>query len=489
MISSAHHLRDRWWPPGPALVVVLALATRILPSLIHGPGTLGRYDDAVYFTASQAFSWGRMPYRDFLFIHPPGIVLINAPFRLLGLVMGDAGAFLVARTAFICMGAGTAYLCYKALIPHGQRAALVAGVTCAVFPPAVYADSSVSLETIGSLTLAAALLGVLRGRRHVLAGALMALGTSTKIWLAAPTVVLAIVLIVQHKPLAAKRFAAGFVATFVAILAPFAALAPADFFRMVVQDQLGRPSAPPLTRWPRLPEMMGLTGLDGPHTPVWVSGAVALAVGAMLTWVCFRSWKSRRREVAALLALCVAVLLASPSYFLQYGALVAVPLSMAGAAASTQLSTARARRHAGFLAVGTLGFALAITASLARDPGGELPQRAYLALQGRACVTADDPGILIAADVLSKQLRLECPLWPDVTGRTYDEVGGRPNKGEPWAPRTQRPIWQDSLSEYLGSGDCFVLSRPSTGLSNEAREALAEGRESQSFNSLKTYCR
>src|ERR1700759_5471939 len=53
--------------PGAAVLVlvgVLGLAARLLPVLL-GPGlaSIGRYDDGVYYTAADALTFGRVPYR------------------------------------------------------------------------------------------------------------------------------------------------------------------------------------------------------------------------------------------------------------------------------------------------------------------------------------------------------------------------------------------------------------------------------------------
>ena len=55
------------------------------------------YDDAVYFTAAALFASGEMPYRDFVLVHPPGMLLFLAPVSMLVSVLVAASAFSAAR--------------------------------------------------------------------------------------------------------------------------------------------------------------------------------------------------------------------------------------------------------------------------------------------------------------------------------------------------------------------------------------------------------
>ena len=54
-------------------VAVVALAVRAVMVANSGglAGIVG-YDQGVYYSASEAVAWGVLPYRDFLFLHPPG---------------------------------------------------------------------------------------------------------------------------------------------------------------------------------------------------------------------------------------------------------------------------------------------------------------------------------------------------------------------------------------------------------------------------------
>jgi len=64
---------------------VLAGVARLVP-VLRGGGLagLGNYDDGVYYASGTALLNGILPYRDYVFLHPPGIVVMLAPFGLAG---------------------------------------------------------------------------------------------------------------------------------------------------------------------------------------------------------------------------------------------------------------------------------------------------------------------------------------------------------------------------------------------------------------------
>ena len=112
-------------------IAVLAFVARLLPTL-HGGGLGGidDYDEGVYFAGAQALVAGRLPYRDFVLLHPPGIVVLLAPFAGVARLLSDHRAFELARLAFMALGALNAVL--TAVVARRSRlagpvAATVAG--------------------------------------------------------------------------------------------------------------------------------------------------------------------------------------------------------------------------------------------------------------------------------------------------------------------------------------------------------------------------
>jgi alpha-1,2-mannosyltransferase len=113
----------------PAMVVaVVALVARLAP-VLRGGGLTGvlAYDDGVYYTASDALLSGRLPYRDYVLLHPPGITLVLAPFAAFGRIAGDPEGMATARVAFMLVGALGAVLVWRIAGRVSPRAGLVAG--------------------------------------------------------------------------------------------------------------------------------------------------------------------------------------------------------------------------------------------------------------------------------------------------------------------------------------------------------------------------
>lgn len=137
MFSAQAMLRLR---PAVPIIAVAALAFAIRVVVVFPGGALcglGDYDDGVHYSAAVGLMHGRLPYRDFLFLHPPGIVLALYPFALLGLGIGDPNSFAAARLCWMGLGALNGALVTTILKPVGVAGALVGGAFYAIYYPAV----------------------------------------------------------------------------------------------------------------------------------------------------------------------------------------------------------------------------------------------------------------------------------------------------------------------------------------------------------------
>jgi len=173
-----------------AVLFVVAFLMRLVP-VLNGAGLLGigQYDDGVHYAAALALVNGQLPYRDFLFLQPPGIVIALIPFAALGAATHDSLGFIVARLAWMLLGAVNAVLVARLLRRTGTLAAVAGGVFYAVYYPAIHVERSIMLEGLTNACLIVALLLVLpsEGRsdrpwRSVVAGALLGVSTGIKIW-------------------------------------------------------------------------------------------------------------------------------------------------------------------------------------------------------------------------------------------------------------------------------------------------------------------
>ena len=125
------------WTAG-VIIFGVALLARLIP-LLRGGGLTGlnHYDDGVNFAGSLGLVHGELPYRDFLWLHPPGVQLALAPFAALSYLVGEPASFVVARLAWIVLGSATAVLIARFLWPAGWLGATFGGLLYATLWPAL----------------------------------------------------------------------------------------------------------------------------------------------------------------------------------------------------------------------------------------------------------------------------------------------------------------------------------------------------------------
>jgi alpha-1,2-mannosyltransferase len=449
-----------------AVVCVTAVVVRLRPLLIGaGLESYGRYDDGVYYSASDALTFGRLPYRDFVLLHPPGILLVLVPFAMLGRLTSDPVGMATARVAFIAIGALNAALVTMFARRWGGRSAVAAGLLYACWLPAVYSEQSTLLEPLGGTALLVALLLLVNTkepptpRAEVLAGVALGLACAMKIWYVAPWGVVILCLLAARKRSTALRLLVGGAAALALVLLPFFALAPTRMYDMVIRDQLLRPDAA-TSRITRLSSIVGLhTFLIGHRSGVIAATVVALALLGTSAAIC---WIDRRgRVVVAVLAGNLAVLIVSPSFFGHYAALTAAPAAIVVGIAAGKLAAPSWAR-----VVGTVTFVVLLCAfvasgvRIASTPQGKVFPRSVLATAAPAgCVTSDDPGALIQMNRLSTDFRAGCRVAIDVTGADYDWLHRDYPDGKP-VLRGDNDAFQQYLYDYLVSGNSFVIVRP-----------------------------
>ncbi|PFG39222.1 uncharacterized protein DUF2029 [Georgenia soli] len=461
------------WVP----VAAAALLWRLVPVLAGGGlRGAGVYDDGVYFTAATALVHGRLPYADFVLLHPPGIVLALAPFAALTRWLPDSVAFAVARAAFAVVGCVTAVLVARLAGAAGRAAALTAGLAYAVAPAAAHAERTTMLEGPANLCLAAGLVVLLArpeltARAALGAGALLGLGVCVKIWGVVPLVIVAVWVGRRSGRGRLGQLLAGAAGVCVAVCLPFFLAAPSEMVRYVALAQLGRTRA--AAGWAE--RMAGMVGPLLGRDPVLRPVHVLLVVGGCAA-VALAAWSVRRDRRAhlflALLAGAVLTLLASPTTFRHYGALAAVPVSvvLGLAVQRARALQVRGRRPAQVMVAGATAVLL-VAAAQSLAPAVRAPFPRALAGAARhvdGCVTADDPTALVLMDTLSRDLARGCRLWVDVSGLTYDPA--RPTHG---TPRRLDGPWQRQVLGYLSSGEATVVHRRGTGLDALSRATVA----------------
>jgi len=456
-------------------VAAVAAAVRLAPVLAGGGlRGVGNYDDGVYFTAATALVHGRLPYADFVLLHPPGIVLALAPVAALTRFWPDSVVLAVARVLFMALGTLTAVLIARLGGLGGRASALTAGLVYAVAPAAAYTERTTMLEGPANLCLAGALLLLLArpdvtARAALAAGALLGLGASTKLWGVVPLAVVAVWVGLRCGRSRLGQLLAGAAGAVVAVCLPFFLAGPSEMVRYVLLAQLGRTRM--AAGWAE--RMAGVVGpAIGPSAPPTPANVALVAAGCATVGVA--AWSVRRDRRAhlflALGAAAVLTLLASPTTFRHYGAVATVPVSVVLGLSVQRVrdGPVRGRRAAQALVAG--GTAVLVTAAVLSLGPADAPFPRALADAARrtdGCVTADDPTALVLMDTLSRDLSRGCRVWVDVTGLTYDSA--RPTHG---TARRRDESWQRELLGYLSSGEATLVHRRTSGLDAASRATV-----------------
>jgi hypothetical protein len=461
-----------------AAILVLAFGARLTAAL-KGSGLDGiiYYDEGVNFAAAFGLGHGRVPYRDFLFLHPPGIMVALAPFAALATVTGDAGAFVIARLCFMIVGGVNAVLVARFLLPCGRAAAVLGGVVYAVFWPAIYSERTVMLQVLANTCLLASLIAISPAdspptkRRFVISGILLGLGAVIKVWGFLPILVIFGWVLTRFDARRAGLLILGAVASATVVCLPFFLAAPGRMWQMVVRDQLLRvPSNSSAIE--RLTDILGLGHLPLRVTPLLVIALTVALAGLVLAWR-----EEQARPAVLLLAAMVIMLLVTPTWFAHYAALSAPVLAITAGAAGQQLLNLvqkqrwRPLRLGAVALLATAPLIAALPLALA-DVGERFPRRPLTAALASSpgCTTSDYVTALILTDVLSRNLRRGCPLVADLGGVSHDMAAS----GVSRLSRGRNAAFQRFVLAYLASGDRTMVMRfeRNAGLSDSTADAI-----------------
>jgi alpha-1,2-mannosyltransferase len=448
------------------LLLAVAFLARLAP-VLRGGGLRGilAYDDGVYFGAADALLSGRLPYRDFLFLHPPGVLVVLAPFAALGRLTSDPVGLAVARLAFMAIGALNAVLVYAVARRAGRVAGVAAGVMYAMWGPAGYAERTTLLEPLVNLGVLAALLvlgdvRVASRRRLLVAGAVLGIAMAVKLWAVVPLVVLVVWVVRRSSRSSAATFLSASAVAATAVCLPFFWAAPGRMFRMVVLDQVGRP-ANGVSTWQRLAGIVGHYHAAAHQAVPLVLVASALALVVAAAAVVVVATAPELRVWVVLLAVQSSLLLVNPAYYDHYATFVAPALCLVvGSAIGSVVGRVDVRwwRPIPVVAVSCVALAVLVTVGPAHREGQRRPiALATEVVSAVRCVRADSTAALIVTNSLTRDLRRGCPLAIDVTGVTYDMRSSPLRDGRPSASRRADAGWQRFLGSYVMGADAFLV--------------------------------
>ncbi len=366
----------------PAILVAGGFLTALLVRVIPGRLASGAvdYDEGVYVAAALTVLEGRFPWRDFAFLHPPGVILWLLPAAL----AGPKWALLLGRVLAVIVGSLN-------VVMVGRLVRGWAGVAAAVFLglwwETVLTDRGVYLEPLmnGAGLGALLLLSHQPSRRQVVgAGVLCALAMGFKL-LGAAWCVTAFIACPREQR---TRLVLWAVAAFAVLVLPFGLLAPSEAFFQLVTVHSGRPPDGDLDRLVRLREMFVSRSLDA---------TVLMGLLAPFALIGARRWLGRGALVG--LALVVAVFLGTPAFWNQYDAAVAplivLLLGLGLAGLSERLGPRGWIPAALVLALGLSHWPLAIRSPPAAPPPLAL-QPGTCALENYVLVQADQRPALVS---------------------------------------------------------------------------------------------
>jgi hypothetical protein len=291
-----------WLTPVNAVIAVatlVALGLRVYQ--LAAPGYLlgvTEYDDGSYFGSAIHLTTGILPYRDFVFVQPPGITILMTPIALLAKVTGTASGMAIARILTTLASAAGVLLAGLLVRHRGLPATILACGLIAIYPDAIATARTVLLEPWLVLFCLAGAVAVFDGdrvtssrRRLVLGGLALGFGGAIEAWAIMPAlVILALCLPGLRRVLTCL---AGMAVGFLVPVLPFAALGPGSFYRDLVVAQVG-PRVDPwrVSVWFRLKEMFGLTYIQVGHFPLVLVTVIVLGF-AVVAFVC--GWLVTRR--------------------------------------------------------------------------------------------------------------------------------------------------------------------------------------------------
>lgn len=515
-MTDESRLRPPWWEsprvagwaslgPG-ALALAIGLWQLSLPNVLHG---VFSYDDGVYFGSSLALVRGVIPYRDFVFVAPPGITVLMVPFALAAKAVGAAAAMSAVRVFTAVVSASCAVLVGVTIRERGIVAVVAAGIAMACYPAAFFANTTLLLEPYLVLfCLIGVVLAFSRGEiasspRLLAAGVAFGFAGAIKVWAVVPFAVLAVVVVPRWRR-AVLRLVGGAAIGFGVPVAGFAALGPGAFWHDTVITQLSRArSAPPMGVPSRLANLAGLGFPLGVQLSSGEVVAITLATGAGLgaiLLVARRVHRAGRLEAFFFLAMAATTvaLLVPPTFYQHYGYFVAPFAAATAGLASGHLASAlthlvapratvtrargahlspdeqRSRRRSGpvvaasLVAVGAIAVASVIGAAALRrsteytrtwfavvayDPG---PSIAAAVPKG-ACVVTDSASLTIMANRFSLGIT-GCPSVLDSFGTWIAADPAHP----PTSGGPRDPALVASWKRWLGAADFVVMHSPMT---------------------------
>lgn len=469
--------------PAAAVAWVVAAAAFFPAHALTGIHTYtgNGYDDGVYLGASVRLLHGSLPYLDYDFLHPPGVVWLGLPFAVLG-ALTDASVGLAAVRVLTVVVAGANVLLAGAVVrSRGRTAVFVTAGLFALMPTSYAATQTLLLEPylvlfgLAGLALLSTGRGGIAGRRRLLAaGALVGIAVAFKVF--GVLVAVAVLLGLMPRWREMRDWCLGVLVGAAVPTLPLALVAPGGFVRDVVLAQLGREDrGRGAGLHERLSVILGLEVVPVPAAVTrasWVLAVVVAVTAAGVVVELCRRRLTRLHALTVVVAVVTFVGMSQPRQFFDHYAYFVVaflvlPVGM-GVAALVDAGSAllqRLLRRAGrprwpSVAVGAalvLAGCWLVPGAVDRshdyniasaDPGPLI--RSYV--PSGSCVATDVTTALLVADRLDGPRSCDVPLDPYGTWFPANDMA------PPTSPPPYRAAFVDSWATWLRNADYVVLS-------------------------------
>ena len=292
------------------------------------------YDEGVYFATAALFNKGFLPYRDFVSVHPPGLVLflsgVAKIHEFFSANIQDSFVFAKGLATFVgVLNTALVGVVVKRVTKSGSIALLAASLY-AIYPEAVTVERGTFLEPILNLTCLLVTFFVierqyLSSKKILAAGIFCGLAMTIKLWAGIWFLAVLVTLPKENRFRYGFSFATAATITWLLCILPFFASAPRNFYEQILLFHLGRAPDGDIAKLPRL-------------LAIWKWYRFPI-VFLCFSWVMFSLNKSTRencRRISFVITTYVLILcafMASPSYWDQYNAFLAPSESILAAVA------------------------------------------------------------------------------------------------------------------------------------------------------------
>jgi hypothetical protein len=489
----ADRLRGYWLTaPGKAMLIAtaLALAIRLFTLLRSGYLTgITEYDDGVYLGASLRLADGAVPYKDFAFLQPPGILLLMSPVALVAKLTTTVKALALARVLTAMASAACVPLVGNLVRYRGTTVTVVTCGVLAVYPGDIATAHTLMLEPWMNLFCLLAINAAFRDGhlarpgRLAWAGAVLGFACAIKFWAAAPAAVLLVVCLTDRRDRLARlrAYLLALPTGFLLPVLPFLARAPMTFIGSTISDQIARTGSG-VSMGVRVANLTGLidiinnqgvvtfnadahslfaagglAGLGNPSGLGWLPvPGIALLAGVIAAG---HIWQFRRRTQLEWLSLATAVLASAAIlfysvFYYHYPDFPAPWLALTLGFAAGALARDWELRA---IVVPAFAVLLALVAALQIKETFPLRQPTTEAMAHRipprSCLVTDDASLAIGADRFA-DLPPGCPDIVDALAATLVLSNGASVQGG----ATHMPQVVAAWRSWLGKADYVWLS-------------------------------